>query len=113
MHEYKAEVMRVIDGDSVWLRADLGFRVKKEANFRFLGIDAPELRGEERAMGLTAKEHLEGLLPPGTEVLLHSSKPDKYGGRWLGTIFLRQKDGVLLNVNQHMVDEGFAVPYKP
>ena len=47
---YKAIVGRVIDGDTLLLRIDLGFQVWKEQRVRLAGIDAPamdESKGRE------------------------------------------------------------------
>ena len=72
----------------------------------FLGIDTPELRGEERPEGLVAASRLRDLIE-NREVTLqsHRDKAGKYG-RWLGTIYL---DGV--SMNQLLLDEGLAEPY--
>lgn len=46
MYDYRVvEVLRVVDGDTVDLRLDLGFYLSAALRFRLLGIDAPELRG--------------------------------------------------------------------
>lgn len=42
MYEYRASVIRVIDGDTVDLRIDLGFEVGLNMRVRLAGIDAPE-----------------------------------------------------------------------
>ena len=57
-----AEVVRVVDGDTIRLRVDLGFNTQVTQNFRLWGIDAPELRGDERVDGLKAKEFLSSIV---------------------------------------------------
>ncbi len=86
---YLADVVRVIDGDTVELDIDLGFHIRYKQKVRFYGVDAPEMRTLE---GVIAKKVLEELIPPGTRVEFESfrDKPDKYG-RLLGTIY---KDGM-------------------
>lgn len=82
MYEYKAEVVRIIDGDSVVLRVDVGFRMTTEQSFRLYGIDTPELRSsdpDERKAARDAKEHLAAYLPVGSFVKLKTHKADKYG----------------------------------
>lgn len=105
-YEYRATVVRVIDGDTVVVDWDLGAGTwKRGEHLRLFGINAPETRGPERPDGLAAKEFLVGLLPVGTEVLIRTVK-DKTGkyGRYLATIWVGS-----LNLNQHLIDNGHAV----
>ena len=46
MHEYRARVKRIVDGDTVDFEVDLGFYVKVHVRGRLQGVDTPE-RGEE------------------------------------------------------------------
>ena len=41
---YKAEIIRVIDGDTFELMIDLGFQSFRRCRMRLYGIDAPEMR---------------------------------------------------------------------
>lgn len=109
MYQYEARVARVVDGDTVDLVVDLGFRVRKKDRFRLAEIDTPE-RGQ---VGWSeAKQAVEALLPVGSPVIIATSHPahrdpaDKYG-RWLATI--SNHDGI--NVNQYLLHEGLAKPY--
>lgn len=125
---YNAELIRVIDGDTVVLRLwrdyaldlDFGFYIKEqivsrkstEMSFRLSGINCPEITGvsvEERAKGLAAKAALEKMLLSGT-IGATTYKPDKYG-RWLVTLQVTQPDGTVLNVNDALIAGGYAVPY--
>jgi micrococcal nuclease len=78
-----AHVIRVVDGDTVYLLLDLGWRITYEARCRIAGINAPELNTPE---GLDARGYAEMLLPPGSLVKFVSHSLDKYG-RPLGDIF--------------------------
>lgn len=64
LYHYRAQVTRVIDGDTVVADLDLGCGVWiRGEHLRLLGIDAPEVRGvEDKAPGLAATEALRGLL---------------------------------------------------
>jgi micrococcal nuclease len=113
MYEYNATVIRVIDGDSVWLEVDVGFHMTYKYNFRLGGINTPELRSsdpEEKARAYAAKARLEELLPVGQQVKIKTAKPGKYG-RWIADVFLNfdEPDGVF--INQTLLAEGHAVPY--
>lgn len=103
MYEYNASLIRIVDGDTLWLRVDLGFRMFAEMSFRMLGINAPELSTPE---GAPAREHLTQLVSAlGASFPIKTTKPDKYG-RWLVTIPYGTT-----TINQQMIDDGFAVAY--
>ena len=46
MYEYKAKVIRWLDGDTLEVSIDLGFYVHKEEKIRLARINAPELSDE-------------------------------------------------------------------
>jgi endonuclease YncB( thermonuclease family) len=74
---YLAEVVRVIDGDSVVLFVDLGFGITIKTSVRLFGVNAPELNSEDltlRELAKNAKERLSEMLPPGTKVSVVSHK---------------------------------------
>lgn len=84
--QYPAQVVRVIDGDTVIMDVDLGFGIWiHEQSFRLLGINARE---KSDVGGPEAKANLTALLPPGTRVLATSVKTDKYGGRFDAVLLL-------------------------
>ena len=86
---YKAELIRVVDGDTVDLVIDLGFDTLKRERFRLYGIDAPEMRTAE---GKAAKKWLWDALQPleaiyvQTIQLATKAKRDKYG-RFLAVLY--------------------------
>jgi micrococcal nuclease len=102
-YEYNAKVVRWIDGDTVELDVDLGFRLRRQDHFRLDGIDTPE-RG--KAGYLSAKLRAEELAPVGTDILIQTSKSDKYG-RYLAALWPE----VGPPINTRLVEEGFAKPY--
>lgn len=112
-YTYSAKVVRVVDGDTVDLAVDVGFRVTVNDRFRLLGINAPESRGVNADVyaATASTEHLRrmlGMLGGGT-VVLRSHVPrigqDKYG-RWLAELWIDD-----MSVNRAMVDAGHAVEY--
>ncbi len=105
---YDAIVVSIYDGDTIRADIDLGFSTWiKNASIRLLGIDAPELRGEERQDGLNSKEWLVSKLPIGCKIVLKTEKDskEKYG-RYLGIIY---SNGT--NLNEEMVSLGLAKVY--
>ena len=65
MYEYKAKIVKVIDGDTVDVDIDLGFGMwMKDERVRIMGIDTPESRTRdlvEKQFGLAAKARLKEL----------------------------------------------------
>lgn len=104
MFTYSATVERIVDGDTIDLNVDLGFRVYHRDRFRLLGIDTPE-RGQAGWAEATAA--LTRMIPPGSSLIIKTATPlrDKYG-RWLARLFVGTID-----INQLMIDQGHAVPY--
>ena len=113
-YEYKAKVLKVLDGDTVEIDLDLGFKiVLANQKVRLNGIDTPESRTtntEEKPRGLLSKKKLTEKLPVGSwqtiQTMKADSNDDKFG-RILG-VFLME-DGKSLN--QWMVDNNYAVAY--
>jgi micrococcal nuclease len=108
-YKYKAKCIRVIDGDTIIAEVDLGFNIYTKVSVRLEGIDAPEVRTrdlEEKKRGLASKEYLEDIFSLDKSFILDSKKIDKYG-RCLGTIYLGDT-----NINEEMIEEGFAVVYE-
>ena len=52
MHEYRAFVRKIYDGDTITVDIDLGFDIiLHKQKIRLLRINAPEVRGEQREEG--------------------------------------------------------------
>jgi endonuclease YncB( thermonuclease family) len=85
VYTYKAALVRVIDGDTVEMTADLGFRVFLREKFRLARIDTPELVGPDRSMAIAAKDFVNLALSTAREIVIRTTKDDKYG-RWLAEI---------------------------
>tara|TARA_Y100001951_G_C11290917_1_gene272104 strand:+ start:1823 stop:2251 length:429 start_codon:yes stop_codon:yes gene_type:complete len=111
MYEYKCEVTRVVDGDTIDCVLDLGFSILHKCRVRLYGIDTPESRTrdlDEKARGKLASKFLQESIDDGDEIVLRSELKDSKGkyGRVLGSIVV---DG--LDVNQAMVAQNLAVKY--
>ena len=121
MYEYKAIVDRVVDGDTIDVTIDLGFKTWKKVRVRMEGINTPESRTrdlEEKKLGLAAKARLQEILKHNNnECVLRVSGVGKFG-RALSTVFveslnpLNGDDGItLIDVNKQLITEGHAVEY--
>lgn len=94
-YRYSAVVRRIVDADTIDLDVDCGFRSWRiRERFRLAHINAPEMRGPQKAAGQAAKVWLEAALPVGSSVVIESAKdPDNFG-RWIAKVW---HDGVCLN----------------
>lgn len=109
---YKGVVDRVHDGDTIYIKLDLGFDITIYARVRVLGINAPEL---STAKGKEATAFARTVLPVGAEVHVTSHGWDKYGGRVDGEIKLTEPaivgDEDIADFAQIMLLTDHAVPY--
>lgn len=79
-----AKVERVIDGDTVKVRAQIWLEQELEVNVRVAGIDAPELfrpKCDEEKQRARASKHFVEEFFADENAYLHNIEPDKYGGR--------------------------------
>ena len=111
MYEYKCEVTRVVDGDTIDCVLDLGFSILHKCRVRLYGIDTPESRTrdlDEKARGKPASKFLEDSINNGKQVILRSELKDSKGkyGRVLGSVVVDD-----LDINQAMVTQNLAVKY--
>lgn len=106
---YRAWVLDVTDGDTLWVLVDLGFGITTKQHVRLRGLDAPEI---ETAEGQEAKRFVESVIArsrgSGDEaisapVVITTVKSDKYD-RYLVDVW---SDETYLN--QNLLDEGLAV----
>ena len=110
---YKAEVIKIVDGDTVDLMVDLGFDIHHEIRVRLYGVNTPESRtsdSEEKIRGLAAKDFTMKWLKE-SEVLFVQTvkdKTEKYG-RILGKLYSDEKCTSCLN--EELVKSGNAVEY--
>ena len=120
MYQYKATLIKVVDGDTVDALIDCGFSTFKKERIRLYGIDAPESRTRDKAekkRGLAAKARLKELLREGKNEFIVETSIDKKGkyGRLLGSLFRFYEEFAPANetrsYNQILIDEGHATHY--
>ena len=121
MYEYKAIVDRVVDGDTLDVTIDLGFKTWKYVSVRMEGINTPESRTrdlEEKKKGLAAKARLQEILDYNSnECVLKVSGVGKFG-RAIASVYVdtlspaSDKSSMTeINVNKQLIEEGHAVAY--
>jgi micrococcal nuclease len=110
MYEYKAKVIKVVDGDTIDVTLDLGFDIFLNERIRLHGINCPESRTSDKAekvKGLASKAFTESKLPVGKDIVLLSKtfSKEKFG-RILADIIV---DGI--NLNEALIDVGLAMVF--
>ena len=120
MYEYRATVLKVIDGDTVDVDIDLGFGiVLKDERVRIMGIDTPESRTRDKVedlFGEAAKARVKELM--GESIVLktqiNKNGEDMKGkfGRILGDfkVYHSSTDSWRM-LTEILVEEGHAVAY--
>jgi micrococcal nuclease len=105
-YTYRAEVVKVVDGDTIDVHIDLGFYVWiRYQRIHLFGIEAP---APSEAASAAATAHLESLIG-GKTVILKSLRgedpPDREGSfnNWEGLVWLDGK-----SINDAMVESGNA-----
>ena len=109
LYHYKAIVTAVYDGDTCTVDIDLGLNTWiRNEKLRLNRINAPELKGNERAKGLLSRDFLKGKIE-GKEIMIETIKDrrEKYG-RYLAEVWLEEKKEKFININDLMVSEDFA-----
>lgn len=112
MYTYRAEIVRVVDGDTVDINIDLGFGVwLNDERVRLAGVDTPESRTSdkvEKLFGKAAGRYVEERLPVGSMQTLVTKKYDSKGkfGRILGDFALGES-----SICEQLIESGNAVVY--
>ncbi len=105
MYNYKAKVVRWIDGDTVLLDIDLGFYVTRQERVRLARINAPELNDAvpyKVRLAKHARSVARQFCPVGSMVTVTTSKNkrDMYA-RFIGEIIYNGK-----NISDYLLQQG-------
>lgn len=99
-----AEVVRVIDGDTIEAKLTLGYYVAITIKIRLRGINAPE---KNTAEGKKVMAYVQQLLPAGTPIVVETyHKPEDPRDRWVGKVFKGD-----MNLSDHLLAKKMAVPF--
>lgn len=90
---YRAELERVVDGDTIDIRVDLGFRTYKKVRVRLEGVDTAETYGvkkgsDEYERGKEQTRFVENFLDVEGEWPIRFESGEETGkyGRWMGDL---------------------------
>lgn len=110
IHLVPAIVVRIVDGDTFAVHAQMWAHQTWEGSVRLRGINAPETRSkcqEEKDAAVKATAALTEILPVGKAVLLCNPEEDPYPGRVDATVLLPSGK----TVSSLLLDLGVVRPY--
>ncbi len=87
MYTYKAILDRVVDGDTIQVTLDLGFKIRHQEILRLAKISAAEAGTSE---GQKATKALKEILKDAPFLVVKTNKTDIYG-RYIADVFLAEK----------------------
>ena len=115
---YRAKLVKVVDGDTIDALIDVGFDIWVNKRIRYKGIDTWESRTrdlDEKKKGLAAKarnkELLESVSSKSGYFRIKSYGTGKYG-RVLADVYIQDKNGNEIWVNNTLITEGHAYKYE-
>lgn len=105
---YDAEVVKVIDGDTVKLDVHIWIDLTQRINLRLDGVNTPEKKGKgvpecEKKLGQEATNFTQRWLKDVETVQISNVRKGKYAGRALGQISKNEED-----LGQALIDAGLA-----
>lgn len=102
MYEYRGTVLNVVDGDTVDINVDLGFKLSAVQRMRIAHIDTPE-RGQTGFK--EAGDALRSLIL-NKQVTVRTEKVSKWG-YYLANLMIGE-----VNVSEYMLTNKLAKPYE-
>jgi len=106
---YRGNVTNVYDADSITLELRLGFGiVLQNFKLRLARIDAPEIRGSSRELGIIGRDALRALIL-NKEVEILFIKKGKYG-RHICEVMV-EYNNQFINISDWLLDNNFADEY--
>lgn len=109
-YTYRATVDRVIDGDTIDVYIDVGFKTNVYKRLRFMNVDTEELRDSDpdrREKARHAKTFVQSVLSSSDQVYVQTvwDSTGKYG-RLLAWVWY-EVDGTFYNLNEELIKEGY------
>lgn len=84
LYTYRTSAVRVVDGDTLAVTIDLPPFNRLDKKLRLRGLNCPEM---DTDAGKAAKRYVQSLVDRADEVVITTTKPDKYD-RYLADVFL-------------------------
>ena len=111
MYQYTATVERIVDGDTIDVVIDLGFKITTNQRIRLANINTPETYNvkkdsEEYGRGMEAKIYVEQRISANKhKIVLETNKDVGKYGRYIGIVRLADSETTL---NDELVKMGLA-----
>ncbi len=111
MYKYKVKVDRIVDGDTIDVIVDLGFKITTHQRIRLEGINTPETynvkkNSEEYKKGMEAKNFVVRRIEANNyEAIIETEKYTGKFGRYIGVVWLADSS---VSLNDELVNRGFA-----
>ncbi len=107
---HKTRFLKTIDGDTIDVEIDVGFRIFSKQRLRLARIDACEMHSkvpEEKERAIRARDYIETVFKEwaGKPITIHTEKTDKYG-RYVAEVSI---GGV--NLSDLLLDAGIVNQY--
>jgi micrococcal nuclease len=98
---YRARAILVVDGDTLDVVIDAGFKSQRVERLRLLGVNTPEMKGETRPLGIAARAYAEQWIRDAGSgdwpLVVRTAKSDAFG-RYLAVVW-RANDRRELNAD--------------
>lgn len=109
---YRALCVNVVDGDTIDIETDLGFKIAFDQRVRLFGINTPELNSKDpdsRVRATLAKDFVTAKVGHKfVTINSHKDKTEKFG-RYLATVYYMDDTQRWHNLNRELVQLGMAV----
>jgi micrococcal nuclease len=115
VYEYGAALERIVDGDTLDLIIDVGFKMTTNQRIRLANIDTPETfrvsrTSEEYKSGIEARQYVEKRLADNqNKMRIKTYKNVGKYGRYLGEIWLADSE---ISLNDELLQKGFAKKFE-
>ena len=110
MYTYECNTIRVIDGNTVDAIIDLGFNVTIRQRIKLYGVNVYDVRSsneEHKAKAIASKNKLIELIGSSFTCETILNKRGK-AGRIMGQVYVTDSNGSKVNVNDQLINQGFA-----
>lgn len=101
---YWSKVLRVIDGDTIEVRCDLGLYTSRRITVRVDGVDTSEMYGKQKPRGKKARRFVKRLLKKHKNQVTIKTKHSRSFDRWVADVYLGDSDVMLKDV---IIEEGY------
>lgn len=112
---FEAALLRIIDGDTLFFRIDLGFELHKDQRVRLSAVDTLSVGSDK---GKRATQYVADNLSFADRIVLKTHRADLHG-RYVADVFYSTRSLSLLDtfqrgnyLNQQLLDERLAIPAK-